>query len=603
MPPFLLSGRGLKASAVHDLGAETEDSSNMLDALSVRLGLLVGGAIVGLVLVFRKLYPKPYPGIPYNEASARRLMGDLMNLTPIVNQTNEILDAVLTVTTQKLGTPIAQVLFPSFRKPLIILEDPREIEDVIVRRNKEFDKAPTALDIFGPMFPRASIAQFTTPALKTQKRLWADSMSIDFLRKVAAPNIHKSTCELLELWRLKSSTTFKDRAFNVLGDFKNAALDAIWVVIVGEEPGTIRYDIRKLQNELAGNKSSDGAPAIGSFLKEQVAYITNTIARNSNTPSPKWAQKLEMYTPRYRKFRRTVSGQMHRAMKKAVERYQSLEVGRLEEDAVDRCAMDLVLRRQILQAKKAGIPPSDPTKDENMLDEMFVFLVGGHDSTANTLSWFLRFMEAHPTVQTTLRSALHTAFPPNTTTTPPSALAILDADIPYLDAALEEGMRLAGTAKGSMRQALVDTHILGCPVPRGAEVLLNYHVNRAPPGPPVDEARRSATSRAAGEKRGDGLQGAAGRDLGVFEPRRWLVVDKETGRERFDAAALPGLAFGGGYRGCPGRKLAMMEMKIMVVMLVLNFEFLPLPEGCKSMAATEKIFREPDFPFARLRAL
>jgi hypothetical protein len=46
-----------------------------------------------------------------------------------------------------------------------------------------------------------------------------------------------------------------------------------------------------------------------------------------------------------------------------------------------------------------------------------------------------------------------------------------------------------------------------------------------------------------------------------------------------------------------------MELKIMVVMLVLNFEFLPLPEQYRSMAATEKVFREPDFPFARMRAL
>ena len=158
-------------------------------------------------------------------------------------------------------------------------------------------------------------------------------------------------------------------------------------------------------------------------------------------------------------------------------------------------------------------------------------------------------MESHPAVQTTLRNTLRTAFP---STTSPSAAAILDADIPYLDATCEEAVRLSGTAKGSLRQALVDTHILGCPVPRGAEILMNYHVNRAPPGGPVDEGRRSATSRAAGEKRGDGLMGVAGRDIGVFEPRRWLVVDGKTGRERFDGGVLPGLAFGGGLRGCPG---------------------------------------------------
>ena len=47
----------------------------------------------------------------------------------------------------------------------------------------------------------------------------------------------------------------------------------------------------------------------------------------------------------------------------------------------------------------------------------------------------------------------------------------------------------------------------------------------------------------------------------------------------------------------------MIEFRIMVVLLVLSFEFLPLPEEYKSMAAKEKIFREPDFPFARIRVL
>ncbi|KAG7286273.1 hypothetical protein NEMBOFW57_008581 [Staphylotrichum longicolle] len=563
----------------------------------VRFGLL-GLAVTGFILTLRKLYPKPYPGIPYNEASAKRLTGDLPDLVPVIKETNEFSESLFAVTTQKLGVPIAQFLFPGIRKPLIILEDAREIEDILVRRNKEFDKAPMALDIFGPMFPRASLAQLTTPELKAQKRLWADVMGTNFLRSVAAPNIHKSTCELLDLWRLKASTIYKDQAFNVLEDFKNAALDAIWVAVVGEEPGTTRHEIKKLQNQLEGTTPADETAPIGSFLKEQVMYISSTIARNTNSPSPKLAQKLETYTPRYRKFRSIVSGEMRRAMKAAIERYQALEVARLEDDAADTCAMDLVLRRQILQAKKAGVAPSDPTKDDAMLDEMFVMLVGGHDSTANTLCWFARYMELYPATQTTLRAALRAAFPGPEL---PSAAQILDADIPYLDGACEEAMRLSGTAKGNLRQALVDTTVLGCHVPKGAEIMMNYHINRAPA--PVDEAKRSETSRAAVEKRGDGFAGPAGRDLGDFEPRRWITVDEKTGKEVFDPYALTSLAFGGGFRGCFGRKLAMMEFKIVVVLLVLTFEFLPLPEEYKSMGAIEKIFREPNFPYAKIRAL
>jgi hypothetical protein len=45
---------------------------------------------------------------------------------------------------------------------------------------------------------------------------------------------------------------YKDEPFQALEDFKNAALDAIWVAVLGEEPGTIRYEIKKLQHQVAG---------------------------------------------------------------------------------------------------------------------------------------------------------------------------------------------------------------------------------------------------------------------------------------------------------------------------------------------------------------
>lgn len=47
----------------------------------------------------------------------------------------------------------------------------------------------------------------------------------------------------------------------------------------------------------------------------------------------------------------------------------------------------------------------------------------------------------------------------------------------------------------------------------------------------------------------------------------------------------------------------MMEFRIMVVVLIMNFEFLALPEEFRSMKATEEIFRRADAPYAKLRAL
>ncbi|KAI1750670.1 cytochrome P450 [Xylaria castorea] len=557
--------------------------------------LLSVSAIATIIMAWRKLYPTPYPGIPCNEESAKRITGDIPSLVSVIQATNEFSSSVFAVSTQKLGTPIAQLLFPAIRKPLIILEDPREIEDIVLRRNKEFDKAPTAIDIFAPMFPHASISQYTTPKLKAQKRLWADVMSTEFLRKAAAPNIHKATLELLELWNLKASTVHKDQPFSIHEDFQNAALDAIWVAVVGEEPGVTRYEINKLQNQVTGNTKLSSTLPRGLFLKEEVAYIGETIARNSNSPVPKWAQKLETYTSRYRKFRNTVTTEIGLAMGKAVERFQRLELGNLEADELDTCMMDLVLRRQVLEAKKANKPLTDPTKDQNMLDEMFVMLVGGHDSTANALTWFVKFMEAYPSAQTTLRAALNAAFK----TKRPSIMEILETDIPYLDATCEEAFRLAGVAKGNLRQALVDTEILGYKIPKGAEVFMNYHVSRTPV--PVDQSKRTPGGQAAIDKHGDGFQSNAGRDIGAFEPGRWLVKDENTGKEVFNAYALPSLAFGGGYRGCAGRKLASMELRIVVTLLILNLEFLELPNEYKAMSAREKIFREPDMPYVKVQ--
>ena len=328
---------------------------------------------VSLAVLWRKLHPKPYPGIPHNAASAKRIGGDVPELIPIFQTSEEVTGAMFAITTQKLGTPIAQVLFPGFRKPLIVLEDPYEIEDIIVRRHKEFDKAATNVDFFVPMFPRGTLSQYTTPQLKMQKRLWADTMQPDFLRRAAGPRIHKATLELVELWRLKASAAYKDQPFNIHDDFKNATLDAIWATLIGEETGLTRFNIEKLKAQMSNKPVHDQAPA-GAFVKEGMEYITQAFARNSKSVMPVWAQKLETYTPRHRRFRNKVISGVSQAMRKSADRFKNLET--LKADSFDTCMMDLVLRRQILQAEKAGTTPTDPTKDANLLDEMFVMLVG-----------------------------------------------------------------------------------------------------------------------------------------------------------------------------------------------------------------------------------
>lgn len=63
------------------------------------------------------------------------------------------------------------------------------------------------------------------------------------------------------------------------------------------------------------------------------------------------------------------------------------------------------------------------------------------------MTWFVKFMETYPAVQAELRAILKGSFPGPS---PPAANEVLKADIPYLDGVVEEGFRLAGTAKGNL---------------------------------------------------------------------------------------------------------------------------------------------------------
>lgn len=332
-------------------------------------------AFVGiLVWAFRQLYPKPWPGIPYNQTSANRIAGDIPYLIPLLKATNEFSDPLFTVKTQKLRSPIAQFLFPGLRRPFIVLEEPREIEDILLRHGKEFETAPLVVEMYGPIFPNALIAQYSTPELRAQKRQWVDAVNTEFLRAAVAPNVYKATLELVKLWRLRASQ--QAQPLYVLDDLKDSALDAIWVSAVGEEPGMVKFEIEKLQCQSAGGTSADQrhqAEPLGAFIKREVTYIADTISRNSNSISPKWAQVFESYKPRFHRSRKVVDKEIGRALTKSIKRFQSLDMESLE--VKDTCMMDLVLRRQMLEARKAGQAPQDPNQDRKMLDTLFTMLV------------------------------------------------------------------------------------------------------------------------------------------------------------------------------------------------------------------------------------
>lgn len=182
------------------------------------------------------------------------------------------------------------------------------------------------------------------------------------------------------------------------------------------------------------------------------------------------------------------------------------------------------------------------------------------------------------------------------------------ASIPYLDAFVEEVLRIAHTIGAQNRNTTEDTVILGRPIPKGTQVFFgNRGLRFVAPPLPIDESVRSETAQAAlregrarpyEEKMWYGNEDMRG---DVLESARWLVTDPETGREAFDAAAWPTMPFGAGRRGCYGRKLAYMKLKMVLTLLVWKFEFCVYPEDLSGYERIQIFTSKPQKTYISLR--
>jgi cytochrome P450 len=180
----------------------------------------------------------------------------------------------------------------------------------------------------------------------------------------------------------------------------------------------------------------------------------------------------------------------------------------------------------------------------------------------------------------------------------PTAKEISKANIPYLDAVIEEVLRVGQPTPMVAREAMVDTILLGHMIPKGTTLLVNsagpgYH------GRPVQvpDSVRSDTARS---KYFGGQWDP--KDIDIFNPDRWLKKD-ETGDIVYDPQAGPFLSFGMGPRGCFGRRLAYLEMRMVLTLLLWNFKFRKLEGELASYSTLEAVTVMPKFCYVGLERI
>lgn len=208
--------------------------------------------------------------------------------------------------------------------------------------------------------------------------------------------------------------------------------------------------------------------------------------------------------------------------------------------------------------------------------------------------WGVKLLAGHPTVQTNLRAALRASYSAAYAEgRVPTAHEVTTTPIHYLDACIEELLRCAQTALLVSRTSTTDTVVLGHCIPKGTRILMcgNGSGIMKPSHNIPDSLRSTAYRNAAGGKVGMWDESSA-ESMQTFNPSRWLKTESD-GEQIFDAMLGPNLAFGMGPRTCFGRKLAYLELRLGLVLVLWHFELQRLPDNLDSYEAMETATHSP----------
>ncbi|EGO58518.1 hypothetical protein NEUTE1DRAFT_39987 [Neurospora tetrasperma FGSC 2508] len=574
-----------------------DNISNLTDPLLVLLTVTVS-----LYSLYRWLLPKPIPGIPYNPQAAKSLLGDAPAMIKEVSATGEF-RVWCAKQMKQMNSPLCQIFIRPFSKPWVLLADFREAKDILMRR-KEFDKSSFLSDGMACMGSFHGI-YMTGEKFKANRQLIQDLMTTSFLNNHVGPAIYGKGLELMKLFETKMLLA-RGRPFSVKKDFEYTSLDVMLEFAFGKNwvhtslgPQMERVDKMQAEDVDAMMEGKDSDEPVVFPLVPLVDFLNSVyeapeiVERTINALMPKlqtwWWSKQSWY--------KHIFDAKERAMREQVE----IAISNFQSGCI-QTGIEHMLMREASRAEKEGRAPDFRSKV--LRDEMFGNIVGGHHTTSGAMMWLTKYLTDHPVVQSNLRSVLYTTLSAAKNENRLFTFEeIRHAKLPYLDAIMEEMLRI--NAVPVTREALTDTTILGYPIKKGTQV---FFMSNGPgflsPSFPIDESRRSETSRASKiNATWDETQ-----DLAAFVPERWLVRKREgngllTDDVDFDGAAGPQLVFGLGPRTCWGRRLAYMEMRIVIAMLVWNFELLKTPPALSSYAGLEGIARVPQQCYVRLRKL
>ncbi|NOT10689.1 MAG: cytochrome P450 [Methylococcaceae bacterium] len=168
---------------------------------------------------------------------------------------------------------------------------------------------------------------------------------------------------------------------------------------------------------------------------------------------------------------------------------------------------------------------------------IITMLLAGEDTTAHTLSWLLYLITEHPAVQHKMQQEADAVMGADRL---PQDMGVIE-QFNYIEAVAQETLRLKSVTPLLFMEPIKDVEIAGISIPKGTSLML---INRF------------------GALQEENFTGAHN-----FRPERWLEATPAACNHNRNASA----PFGAGPRFCPGRNLALLEIKMAMAMVCKNF--------------------------------
>ena len=272
-------------------------------------------------------------------------------------------------------------------------------------------------------------------------------------------------------------------------------------------------------------------------IQQHMDIVMAGVARRSLSLFPYWRY---VKLPSDRQLDRSMA-----ALRAAVDDFIAQARRRMEADPSLRTQPRNLLEAMIAAADE----PDSGVSDATVAGNVSTMLLAGEDTTANTLAWMLYLLARHPNaLKRAQEEVLRIAPDPATFT-----IEQMDA-LDYVDACAQEAMRLKPVAPFMPLEALRDTVVDDIHVPAGTIVWCVL--------------RHDSVDERYFPRAGD------------FDPDRWLNEDA-SGTVAVGGDKRVAMPFGSGPRTCPGRYLALLEIKIAMAVLLGHFDVLAVetPDG------------------------